>query len=171
VLVAMIGVGSALFHSFATEWARLLDVIPIFLYQLAFLWLYMKRVARLESFYRVLLLAGFLLVSLYALSIKGVLNGSVMYLPAIVSVMMVVVYHYFSKRVEPMLGLYALVVFAASLFFRTIDAALCQVWPLGTHFLWHLLNGLLLYLTSRIIIVNSGLQPPAADRLQKGKIL
>lgn len=162
VLVAMIGVGSALFHSFATEWARLLDVVPIFLYQLVFLWLYMQRVARLATFSRVALVGGFLLVSLYALSFKCVLNGSVMYLPAILSVMAVAVFHYSRKKIEPMLGWYALIVFALSLFFRTIDAVLCPVWPLGTHFVWHLLNGVLLYLTSRIIIVNSGLQQ--ADR-------
>jgi len=163
VLVAMIGIGSALFHSFATEWARLLDVVPIFLYQLAFLWLYMQRVARLGTFFRAVLVGGFLLVSLYALTFKAMLNGSVMYLPAILSVMAVSVYHYSSKRVEPMLGWYALFVFALSLFFRTVDVSLCPVWPLGTHFVWHLLNGVLLYLTFRIIIVNSGLQQ--ADRL------
>lgn len=162
VLVAMIGLGSALYHSFATEWARLLDVIPIFLYQLAFLWLYMQRVAWLGAFSRVALVGGFLLVSLYALTFKGLLNGSVMYLPAFLSVMAVAVYHYSAKRVERMVGFCALMVFAVSLFFRTIDAALCPVWPLGTHFLWHLLNGALLYLTTRIIIVNSGLQQ--ADR-------
>lgn len=162
VLVAFIGVGSALFHSFATEWARLLDVIPIFLYQLLFLWLYVTRVVRLGALARMALLVGFFLVSLYALSFKSVLNGSVMYLPAILSVIAVAVYHYSSKKIEPMLGWYALIVFALSLFFRTIDAALCPVWPLGTHFLWHLLNGALLYLTTRIIIVNSGLQQ--ADR-------
>ncbi|ACF11371.1 conserved hypothetical membrane protein [Chlorobaculum parvum NCIB 8327] len=161
-LVAFIGVGSTLFHSFATEWARLLDVVPIFLYQLAFLWLYMQRVARLGTFSRVALVGVFLLVSLYALTFKGLLNGSVMYLPAILSVMAVAVFHYFRKKIEPMLGWYALIVFALSLFFRTIDAVLCSVWPLGTHFVWHLLNGVLLYLTTRIIIVNSGLQQ--ADR-------
>ncbi|HHE31082.1 MAG TPA: hypothetical protein ENL07_00200 [Chlorobaculum parvum] len=162
-LVVFIGIGSALFHSFATEWARLLDVVPILLYQLAFLWLYMQRVAQLGTFSRVALAGGFLLVSLYALSFKGVLNGSVMYLPAILSVMAVAVFHYSRKKIEPMLGWYALLVFALSLFFRTLDVALCPVWPLGTHFVWHLLNGVLLYLTSRIIIVNSGLQQ--ADRL------
>ena len=34
--------------------------------------------------------------------------------------------------------------FAISLGFRTLDADLCPVFPLGTHFLWHLLNAVLL---------------------------
>ncbi|MBN1929719.1 MAG: ceramidase domain-containing protein [Chlorobiaceae bacterium] len=166
-LVTMIGVGSALYHSFATEWARLLDVVPIFLYQLAFLWLYMQQVARLGTVSRIALVGGFLFVSLYALTFKGLLNGSVMYLPAILSVMAVGIYHRATKRIEPMLGYFALLVFALSLFFRTIDASLCPHWPRGTHFLWHLLNGWLLYLTSRIIIVNSGLHDAGAEQREK----
>jgi hypothetical protein len=33
---------------------------------------------------------------------------------------------------------------AVSIFFRTIDAAACPAFPIGTHFLWHLLNGAIL---------------------------
>jgi hypothetical protein len=163
-LMVLIGLGSALYHSFATRWAAACDVVPIFFYQILFLWLYMKRIVRFCGLYSVLFVTGFLFVSLYALSFKSVLNGSVMYLPAILSVMIVAVYHYFSKKVEAMMGIYALIVFAVSLFFRTIDATLCAVWLYGTHFLWHLFNGVLLYLTSRIIIVNSGLKEARVER-------
>ncbi|WP_245153488.1 ceramidase domain-containing protein [Chlorobaculum sp. 24CR] len=163
-LMVSIGLGSALYHSFAARWAAACDVFPIFAYQITFLWLYMTRVVRLGGLRSVLLTTGFLLVSLYALSFKGALNGSVLYLPAISSVMIVAVYHYFSKKAEPMMGIYALIVFAVSLFFRTIDATLCPVWSYGTHFLWHLFNGVLLYLTSRIIIVNSGLKEARVER-------
>jgi hypothetical protein len=45
----------------------------------------------------------------------------------------------FSRGVA--LGALLLVV---SLIFRTLDGPLCQSWPLGTHFLWHLLNGFML---------------------------
>ena len=31
-----------------------------------------------------------------------------------------------------------------SLTFRSVDAALCLVIPLGTHFMWHILNALML---------------------------
>ena len=33
---------------------------------------------------------------------------------------------------------------AASLVFRSIDRAVCPAFPLGTHFLWHLLNAVML---------------------------
>ena len=31
-----------------------------------------------------------------------------------------------------------------SLFFRSIDMAVCDSFPLGTHFLWHILNAVML---------------------------
>ena len=39
--------------------------------------------------------------------------------------------------------------FSFSLFLRTIDQAVCPTLPCGTHFVWHLLNGALLYLLVR----------------------
>ena len=40
-------------------------------------------------------------------------------------------------------------VFAASIIFRSIDQSICAAVPLGTHFVWHTLNGLVLYLLLR----------------------
>jgi hypothetical protein len=48
----------------------------------------------------------------------------------------------------------AVVVFCVSLTLRTIDLELCARFPLGTHFLWHLLNGYLLWLISREMILH-----------------
>ncbi len=35
-------------------------------------------------------------------------------------------------------------VLVVSLTFRTLDDPLCDAIPMGTHFLWHILNGLML---------------------------
>jgi hypothetical protein len=35
-------------------------------------------------------------------------------------------------------------ILVTSLTFRTLDGPLCQIVPFGTHFLWHVLNGLML---------------------------
>ena len=42
--------------------------------------------------------------------------------------------------------------FALSLALRTLDRDVCDYVPVGTHFLWHLLTGLVLYLVSRTMI-------------------
>ncbi len=39
-LVISIGIGSFLFHTFATGWAQVLDVVPILLFQISYVWLY-----------------------------------------------------------------------------------------------------------------------------------
>jgi hypothetical protein len=40
-----------------------------------------------------------------------------------------------------------------SLIFRSIDMAVCPELPLGTHFLWHLLNAVVLYLLLRAALI------------------
>ena len=42
-----------------------------------------------------------------------------------------------------------LLVVAVSL--RTVDLALCGIWPWGTHFLWHMLNAAVLYLSAHAL--------------------
>lgn len=46
-----------------------------------------------------------------------------------------------------------------SLFFRTIDMAVCESIPIGTHFLWHLLNGVLVYLAAYSLLMNIQASP------------
>ena len=45
------------------------------------------------------------------------------------------------------------IVFAVSLTFRTIDEPLCSQIAFGTHFLWHILNSLVLFLLLRVLIL------------------
>ncbi|BFM06013.1 hypothetical protein GCM10025791_20620 [Halioxenophilus aromaticivorans] len=40
----------------------------------------------------------------------------------------------------------AVACFTLALCFRTLDSLVCPLWPLGLHFLWHLTNGVVLYL-------------------------
>jgi len=75
-LIVAIGVGSAMFHTFATGWARVLDVLPILLFQLWFLWLYSRAVVGARSTYSAVLVSGFLLAAVLARQFPEVLNGS-----------------------------------------------------------------------------------------------
>ena len=43
----------------------------------------------------------------------------------------------------------AALLFAISLGLRTADLALCPAFPLGTHFAWHILNAVVLYVLLR----------------------
>ena len=46
-------------------------------------------------------------------------------------------------------------VFAVSLALRTADVPLCDAFPLGTHFIWHMLNALVLYLLLRVALAEN----------------
>jgi len=76
----------------------------------------------------------------------GFFNGSGPYLPALAASAAVSLS--LRARAHPASAylLAASVVLFVSIFFRTIDLLVCPWLPIGTHFVWHLLNGLVLAL-------------------------
>jgi len=82
-LALAIGVGSSLFHTFATGWALAADVLPILLFQLLFLLLYLRRRAGLALAPAAGLCLAFLLACLAGRGFPGVLNGSLAYAPTL----------------------------------------------------------------------------------------
>src|SRR6266853_394735 len=81
------------------------------------------------------------------------LNGSVGYLPALVA--LIVVARAAHGQMRRGLELAAMI-FTVSLALRTIDLAACDTFPLGTHFSWHLLNAVVLYVLLRTAIKEAG---------------
>lgn len=147
-LLAAIGVGSGLWHAFAKPWAALADSIPILVFISVFLPSFLHRVAGLGAAPIVVLFAVFQAANF---ALRGsfppeALNGSIFYAPAWVGLALMVLYvglrrHPLAARVGA-----AWAIFTVSLAFRTVDAAVCEALPVGTHFLWHLLNATVLYL-------------------------
>jgi len=152
-LIAVVGIGSTVFHTVATTWAQWLDLVPILLFQLVFLSIYARRELRWPALAAGLLAAAFLAVALYARRYPELFNGSITYAPAIVAIFVLGLHHQAIHPRERPLLLYAAGVFTVSLFLRTIDAAACERFPVGTHFCWHLLNGVVLYLAVRSLLV------------------
>jgi hypothetical protein len=148
-LTAVIGTGSLLFHSFATVWAALADTTPIMLFILGYFAVAMHRFAAIGWGRAVLLTLG-LFAAMAALSaaMKAVagpfLGGSESYLPAFAALLGVGLWLRRRRHPAGAWLLAAAATFAVSLTFRTADGPLCDVWPVGTHFVWHLLNGVVL---------------------------
>ncbi len=153
-LIIAIGAGSSLFHTFATVWAAYLDEIPILLFQLVFLWLYARRIMSLARWQATLLLAIFIGLVFFVRQLPPILNGSLIYAPALMVLILLGVFHRFRAQHEPYLLLVAAGVFLVALLFRTLDLAICDQLAVGTHFLWHLFIGLVLYLVSRGFMLN-----------------
>jgi hypothetical protein len=152
-LAIAVGIGSALFHTFATEWASILDLVPIFTFQLVFLGLYLRRSAGWSPVGTSFAVAAYLTVSLITKRLPPFLNGSILYAPTFLTLVLLAIAHHHAQRPGRNLLLLATAVFAVALFFRSIDEAVCPYLPIGTHFLWHTFNGGLLYLAMKTLIL------------------
>jgi hypothetical protein len=163
-LAAAIGSGSFVFHTVATSWARLLDVIPILIFQLVFLWLYARQVINLNRALSGLLLIVFFATAIFGREFPEVLNGSLIYAPALLTVLALGIYHLTVVAIGRFDLLVAAAVFSVSLLFRTLDGPFCTAIPIGTHFMWHILNGVVVYLAARTIIHQRRLPQPKANQ-------
>ncbi|TPE50511.1 ceramidase domain-containing protein [Amaricoccus solimangrovi] len=168
VVLALIGIGSFLFHTLAQVWAGLADVAPILAFILVYTYLATTRFLGGPRWAGLLAAALYLpfsaLVSGAAERVAGSLNGSANYLPVVV---LIGAYALILRPRAPATarGLAAgLAVLLVSLAFRTVDSAVCASFPLGTHFLWHLLNAAMLGWMIRVLVrhrAGPGLAPRA----------
>lgn len=154
ILVFFIGVGSFLFHTFANTFSELADIVPIWSF-VVFYVLFSIRIIFRASWGKTAKIMGLVILMSYLGVVlsqtdgsadETVLNGSLQYAPALFF-MAVFTFSLYLKR--PLLfqyGLLAMIVFLSSLSFRTIDMMFCDSVAIGTHFAWHILNAIMLYL-------------------------
>ncbi len=146
-ILATIGVGSGLFHSFANPLTGMMDVVPIQVFILAYLYLAFRDFLTLPWWGAGLLTAAFLPYAALTVPLWARLDwlgSSAGYVPVLV--VMVVFAGVMAGRAPAVArGLAgAVAIFGLSLTFRTLDLPLCGALPGGTHFLWHLANAVLL---------------------------
>lgn len=153
-LLALIGAGSLLWHTLARPWSEWADIIPILLFISVYLLAYLMRIARMSAGMAVPGLVIF--QSLNAAVQFGLpphwLNGSMFYLPAFLVLLGFSVHTRYLGLPQARDFLTGTAVFGLSLGLRSVDLVLCGVWPLGTHFLWHLLNAWVLYRLSLALL-------------------
>ncbi len=160
-LVAVIGLGSFLFHTVATRWAAVADVVPIALFILLYLIAALRRVLSLGGAAAAAVAIAFqvgamAVPALWRVVLAGApdpLNGSAGYLPALLALLVVGGLGAWRRHPGGPLLLAATAVFTVSLGLRSVDLAACGTIPAGTHAVWHLLNAGVLYLCLRCAIV------------------
>ena len=158
-VVYVIGIGSFLFHTFATVWAALADTIPIGIFMMAYLAYALRRFVGLNWLWIALAMVLFFL-SLWQASVTRCdggpcFNGSLAYFPAFAALILVGIVLRVQGHAASASLIGAGLIFALSLTFRTLDQSLCgytvlpSAIPVGLHFMWHVLNATLLYLLVR----------------------
>jgi hypothetical protein len=153
-LSCAVGAGSFLWHTLATPWSEWSDVIPIGLFISVFLLSFLRRVAQLHWPAVLLLFVAYQSVNCLVLAWlpADLFNGSVFYLPAWTALLLMLLY---CRRSDHGAAAYVLAmwtIFSLSLLLRTVDVAICPVFPAGTHFAWHLLNAVVLWLAMRLLL-------------------
>jgi hypothetical protein len=164
LLVFVIGIGSFLFHTYATRWASVADTAPIGIFMIGYLAYAMRRYLGAPYLAVAAGLGLFLLAMKAAEGIPcqpGLLpitlaagrpcfNGSLGYVPALAALVLIGAVAMIREHAAGWPVLAAGVLFAVSLTLRTLDFELCGVTSMmgrarGTHALWHILNAALLY--------------------------
>jgi hypothetical protein len=148
VVLAAIGVGSYLFHTHANGLTAALDVAAILGFILVYIFAATRDFLGLRPWWAAGAVVAFfpyalLMVPLFDWAMPF-LGSSAGYAPIPV---LILGYALALRRRAPGtacgMALGALIL-CLSLTFRTLDEPLCHRLPLGTHFIWHLLNGLML---------------------------
>lgn len=145
--LALIGIGSFLFHTFATPWAALTDVLPIASFVFLYIWAanrYIVSLSPLISVAITLLAVPYMAMMVWVFSQVPGFTVSAAYWPVALLIMM---YGFFLRERAPEAAkglLFGAGILAVSLAFRSLDITFCSLVPTGTHFLWHLLNAVML---------------------------
>ena len=155
-LIFAMGIGSTLFHTFATLWAMMTDVLPILAFQIVFIVLYAQRIMKLKfPWCQAPLVVFFILMYISMQLPREWLNGTLEYAPAFIFVTAFGIYHVKKATCERWGLLAAAGLFLISMTFRSIDMHVCEDLHIGTHFIWHCLNAVVLYLSARAYILNA----------------
>jgi len=155
-ILIIIGLGSLAWHLYrnnATLWA---DSLPIAIFVLTYLFFYLKFTTK-KSWHRILLFISFFIytpvlsifLDIFEIGIFD--NGGASYFSAITYLLLVQIYNYYNERDVIKKSLIIIGLFLLSLFFRQIDLYVCEYTGFGTHFIWHILNALTLYLMIRLL--------------------
>ena len=154
-IAASVGIGSILWHTYPTMLTLILDIVPILIFLIWYIWLYTRDVIGMRLHFAVASVAAFLLETFLAIPYSHVLHGALVYAPGLMVTLVLGVFQAAERMAARFTLLAAAGVYVAALFFRTIDNEVCPVLAIGTHFLWHLLIGVVTYLAMRCLILST----------------
>ena len=146
-ILGMIGIASFLFHSVATAWAGALDVLFILLFTLLYIFVATEDFLGLSRRSALVVTLGYFPFSVVVewLTLPLTFLGSTrIYIPILV---LISLYSLILNKKFPDVskGLaVAALLLTISMFARSVDLPLCETIPIGTHFLWHVINAIML---------------------------
>ncbi|MEM9425396.1 MAG: ceramidase domain-containing protein [Pseudomonadota bacterium] len=147
VILFAIGVGSYHFHTHATPWAAALDTTPILMFSLTYIFLANRDFWGMKTWLAALGAAAYIPYTALLTPVFEALpffDISSFYWPLPVLIYAYAfLLRYRAPETSRNLAIGATLL-CVSLTARSIDEPLCDAIPMGTHFLWHILNGIML---------------------------
>lgn len=156
-LLFSIAIGSTLWHTLPSKGTELADAIPILIFINVYLLSFLYRIAAARWFTLAALFIGFYGLNFLVSSVfpANAFNGSVFYAPAWLTLILMSNYLLMAHNALRWRFSMAAGLFTVSLLFRTVDRNVCEWVPVGTHFIWHILNAGLLYLMTSVLIAHA----------------
>ncbi|MES2984908.1 MAG: ceramidase domain-containing protein [Pseudomonadota bacterium] len=154
-LTFIIGVNSLVFHAFPSPTTELIDTMSIVLFIIIYFWCVLFRIGRCTIFQAGICFIAFVGFShILVHQFPRALNDSIGYLSSMIALIVIAVHLHLKARPSSSHFLLASIIGVVSLFCRAIDREVCDMFPIGTHFLWHTLNATLLYILLKQLVRN-----------------
>lgn len=154
ILLAIVGIGSFSYHTARSNYTFLLDVVPIILFILLGSFLLMRlliKSTKLSSILTASLAVSYLVIP------SDKFNGSLPYILTLIVLLPLAtwgLYKYKYGRKALLLFMLCLV-FGIAIIFRSIDLIALPIFPMGTHWIWHILTALSAYILARFVITRT----------------
>ncbi len=144
-LISAIGFGSLIWHIVPTEVTFFLDVIPIALFLIIYLFFLLEKIVKqrrmaslIMGVYLLVVVLGFIIFPVPFSSYGGIYIATLLFLSGTVV----------AARLKNVLFKQAsmiFVLFLVAFITRQLDLILCSLFPFGTHFVWHMINAFIVY--------------------------
>ncbi|KKR31848.1 MAG: Conserved hypothetical membrane protein [Parcubacteria group bacterium GW2011_GWF2_39_8b] len=152
-LMVVMGLGSLLWHSYRSEITMLLDTLPIYIFFILALYLFVQVLTKNKKLTIVILALLGLIYYLIFTYIPGlnIFSGSLKYI--FILIVLVALSFFIRKKYGYDYNfLTPLGIFLVAIMLRTIDIFMCPFFPFGTHFIWHILIAIAMYFGSTLIL-------------------
>jgi hemolysin III len=145
----LVGASSMWWHGHHSQLGDIADTVSILLFASAVALLFFRKL--IHSWVRVIVAyCSLLVVTLFAEQLPY-LNGSLPYIVLLVGLIIISVVYIKRFNKNKFLLLSSIGVFGLALLFRTLDMASCSLFPIGTHFLWHIFVAIFGYLLILVV--------------------
>lgn len=155
IMIVLIGIGSSVFHASPSYYTELADITFIVLFIIIYFFSMLRRVIKANIFVSIICFLAFIGVTHIVTSMfPNALNDSIAYITTMGALAVFALYLNLLNRAAARGFLTAALVGCISLFFRVIDNEICEEIDYGSHFMWHSLNALLIYILMMQLVRN-----------------